>query len=347
MQGRGAGIGLGGQAPGFARLGDVHIGQVGHLGQAARGAAQAVELTLVEQHAQGRQISPHRRQALTVQRIAQFEVVVQKAQRRTHGEGVQPQRGLGQLHRHRVLVDAEDGFLQDHAAHDVAVVELGIGDGPAMGGGRRADAAADVGDAGDHRAFPGPATLHQVRRPGLAIDQLAGVAGGLQHPVGQVIDQGHQKMPTAHGRVTDREFEDLGGRVEGVALASLGMAVELVPQRLGECAAFLPARDGVVKALDALGRQQAHRLTQDQPHQVVVGVIAARDLACKAGRAGDHAVDLGPVGGDGQGTLGGLHLMHQAVFEQALIDAAQVRDRQVAVVDPAAQPCVGMTFGAA
>jgi len=70
-----------------------------------------------------------------------------------------------------------------------------------------------------------------------------------------------------------------------------------------------------------------------------VSVVTARDLARKAGRAGDDAVDLGQFAV--VVAVGGLHLVHQAVVEQALVDAAQVRDRQVAVVDPAAQQVLG------
>ena len=54
------------------------------------------------------------------QAVAAAEVVVEKAERRAHGEGVQPERDLGEFHRHRVLVDAVDAALEHHAADDVA-----------------------------------------------------------------------------------------------------------------------------------------------------------------------------------------------------------------------------------
>ena len=55
-------------------------------------------------------------------------MMIEKAQGRADREGVQPQRSFGKFYRHRVFVDAEDALLEDHATHDVAVVELRIGD---------------------------------------------------------------------------------------------------------------------------------------------------------------------------------------------------------------------------
>ena len=147
MQGGHLGIGVGRQFLRQLRLGDIDIGEVGHLGQAARGAFEPGQFSLLEHHAQRLHATLHRVQPLTVQGVAATQVVVEKTQGRTHREGVQPQRGLGQLDGHRVLIDAEDRLLQDHAAHDMAVVELRIGDGPAMLARGAADRAADIGDA--------------------------------------------------------------------------------------------------------------------------------------------------------------------------------------------------------
>ena len=66
-------------------------------------------------------------------------------------------------------------------------------------------------------------------------------------------------------------------------------------------------------------------------------VVAARDLARKAGGRGGDAVDLKLV----FVVVFGLHLVHQAVFQQALVNAAQVGHGQVAVVDPAVQQVFG------
>src|SRR3546814_9551416 len=71
---------------------------------------------------------------------------------------MQPYRQLGQLHRHRVLVDAVDDALEDHAPDQVAVVEQGRVDAPARVLGAGEDAFAQVLDlARDRRAVVGDA----------------------------------------------------------------------------------------------------------------------------------------------------------------------------------------------
>ena len=92
---------------------------------------------------------------------------------------MQPQRGFGQLYRHGVFVYAEDGFLQDHAAHNVAVVQLRVGDRPTVGGGGGFNAAANIGNARHQRAKPGLVFFYQVRRPGLGVDLVSGGVDGL------------------------------------------------------------------------------------------------------------------------------------------------------------------------
>ena len=131
-------------------------------------------------------------------------------------------------------------------------------------------------------------------------------------------------MAAAHGRVADFQLQNFAGRVFGV------QRVPIAGVERGFFGNFCQMR---LKGRHALGRQQADGLAQHQPHQVVVRVVAARDLARKAGRGGDDAVDFGLV----LVAVFGLHLMHQAVFEQALVNPAQMRDGQVAVINPAVQ----------
>ena len=201
------------------------------------------------------------------------------------------------------------------------VVELRVGHGPAVVFGGGFDAAAYAGGALQHRALPRPAGFRQVRGPGLLANPVSGGGDGLQHAVGQVIDQRHQKVTAAHRRVANFEFKHLAGRVE---------RVERIPIAGVERAPFCELVQVRVKCLDALGCQQADRLAQDEAYQVVMRVVTARHLAGKAGGHGDDAVDLKPV----FVAVCGLHFMHQAVLKQALVNAAQVRDGQVAVVDP-------------
>ena len=113
---------------------------------------------------------------------------------RAHGEGVQPQRDLGELHGHRILVHAVDAALQHHAADDVAVVELPRVHGPAVGRGVVQNRPANVGDAARQRR---DVTLYR------------GVGRGNRgdHAVAQQIDQADQKVAGAHGRVADLQVE--------------------------------------------------------------------------------------------------------------------------------------------
>ena len=208
--------GLSGQLLGKLGLGNVHVGQVGHLGDVSGGQRQPVKLALQQQGTEVLQATLHLWQLLAVQAVTNFEVVVQKAQRRAHGKGVQPQRGFGQLHRHGVFIDAEDGFLQNHAAHDVAVIELRIRHGPAVVFGGGFNAAANMRHARQHRALPRTAAFDQVRGPRLFADKMGGGGNGLQHPVSQIINQRHQKMAAPHGRVANFELENLAGGVFGV-----------------------------------------------------------------------------------------------------------------------------------
>ena len=57
------------------------------------------------------------------QAVAAAQMVVEEGERRAHGEAVQPERDLGELHRHRVLVHAVNAALEHHALHDMAVVQ--------------------------------------------------------------------------------------------------------------------------------------------------------------------------------------------------------------------------------
>ena len=336
VDGRQLPVGLFSQRLRLVDFADVGVGQVGHLGNRVGGQLQALHFALLKQRAQRVQAALHHLEALALQAVAGLQMVVKKAERRADGEGVQPQRGLGQLHRHGVLVHPEDGFLQDHAAHDVAVVQLRVGHRPAVGGGVLLDGAANLGNAPQHRALPGAAGLGQVRRPGLGVDAFAGAGHGFQHAVGQKVDQRHQKVAAAHGGVANLQLQQLAGGVDR-GHAGIGVAVERLPLGVGQRGALLPAGQALLERGLLLARQQAHRFAQHQAHQVVVRVIAARYLARKAGGLRHQAVDFGLV----LVVVLGLHFVHQRVFEQALVNAAQVRDGQVAVVDPAARDFFG------
>ena len=81
------------------------------------------------------------------QAVAAAQMMVQETERGAHREGVQPQRDLGQFHRHRVLVHAVHAALEHHAPDDVPVVELRRIESPAAILGIGHDRVADPVDA--------------------------------------------------------------------------------------------------------------------------------------------------------------------------------------------------------
>ena len=128
-------------------------------------------------------------------------MVIQGAERRAVREGVQPERDLGQFHRHGVLVDAVDASLEDHAPDDVAVVEPVPVDGPIALLRVRHDPVADGLDAADERRD-------------IALCQRFRLGRGRDHSVGEIVDQTDQEVPGPHGRIADLRLKDLLGRVE-------------------------------------------------------------------------------------------------------------------------------------
>ena len=132
--------------------------------------------------------------------VAGAQVVVEEAERRAHRERMEPQRHLGELHRHRVLVHPVHAPLQHHPPDQVAVVELRRRDGPAAGGRVLADRLADAFDPGRDRGL-------------VAGGDLVRLGERFDHPVGQVIHEAHEEVPGAHRRVADPEVEQPGGGV--------------------------------------------------------------------------------------------------------------------------------------
>ena len=119
--------------------------------------------------------------------------MIQEAERRADREGVQPERDLGQLDRHGVLVDAVDAALEDHAPDDVAVVEPVPVDGPVAVLRIGQDSVADGLDA-----------AHERRD--IALCQRFRLGHGRDHSVGEIVDQTDQEVPGPHGRVADLQL---------------------------------------------------------------------------------------------------------------------------------------------
>ena len=137
------------------------------------------------------------------QTVTTAQMMIQKAQRRAHGKGMQPQRHLGQFHRHRVFVHAVHAALEHHAANDMPVVKLFGIDGPAALTGI-------VQNSGPNGVNPLGQGRNIAGNRGLSLGQ------GGNHAVGQIVHQADQKMPGTHGRVADFQVQQPLGGVEPV-----------------------------------------------------------------------------------------------------------------------------------
>ena len=73
---------------GELRLGNVHVGQVGDLCNVFRCQCQPVKFAAKQQGTKILQTTLHVVQLLAVQAVADFQVVIEKAQWRADGEGV-------------------------------------------------------------------------------------------------------------------------------------------------------------------------------------------------------------------------------------------------------------------
>ena len=187
----------------------------------------------------------------------------------------------------------------------MAVVELRGINGPAVRPRRGQNALADVGDAareGRHVGVGGVRPMHPRGAVGHALQDL----------IGQVVHQTDQEMTAAHRRIADFQLQDGGGGIVVLQFAQ--------PLRLGRTQ---PAQrlHLSLKSLRALVEQGADRLPDEQLNQIVVGVITAAALA---GENGGADPDLASAVAD------------HPVFQQALVDRAQLLHRQIAVIDPAA-----------
>jgi hypothetical protein len=140
----------------YALEGQCRITDLGYVGirhlldvrHGLRGPAGLRDIAIDDQAVALVDLIHDRADPLTEQGVAAAEVVVQKGERSANREGVQPKRQLGELDRHRVLVDAENHALEDHAPDDLPVVELLRVDGPALARRLPFDPLSDGGDAG-------------------------------------------------------------------------------------------------------------------------------------------------------------------------------------------------------
>ena len=241
--------------------------------------------------------------AQTDERVAAAQVVVEEGEGRADGEAVEPEGDFGKLDGERVLVDAVDAALEDHAADDGLVGKLGFVDDPVGSVGAVEDVAAEGGDAVEQRRGV------EVMQPGRGGRRVFGKFGD---GVGKVVDGGDEKVAAAHGGV---EYFEIERGLGGVETAQFGeaflffaaVALERVGPGLEGGAAFSQQR--IEGALDD---EVDERLRRVEAAAVLAGVAVGADDDLAGGVAGRFAL------------------------EQALVDGAKLLDGHVAVVDEAA-----------
>ena len=267
--------------------GSGHLGDFGEdVGGAVRLGDLGVREPLDDLHGRGRprgprERSPKEQAALLVrpsdrglhpsaeQAVAAAEMMIQKAQRSTDGEGVEPQRDLGQLHRHRVLVHPVDAPLEHHAADDVAVVELARIEGPAPVLRVVHDRVADPLDPlGERRQV----SLHE----------RLGLGHRLDEAVGDVVHKVDEEVPGAHRGIADLEFERSLRRIEPLQTAHAPVLRDLARSEIRRLGG-----EGVHPGV----HQRPDGLPDDQIDQIVGRVVAARVLAGEHVRT-DHDVPI-------------------------------------------------------
>ena len=115
-------------------------------------------------------------------------------------------------------------------------------------------------------------------------------------------------MTRSHGRITDLEIEQPAGRIEAFQLR------QPEPKAPPALAELLRLRG---ESLEPGAYQRPDRLFENQAHELVRGVVAARVLACKDIQADDDFVPFA----------------RNLVFQETLVDRAELLHAQVAVID--------------
>ena len=283
-------------------LGHVGVGHLLDLVHALGGVFGALDGALGEHLGQAVQVLHGLRHPQADQRVAATQVVVEKGEGRAHGEAVEPQGDLGQLYGQRVLVDAVDAALEDHAADDGLVGELGLVEDPVRFGRPPQDLLADRGHPPDQRRRV--LAVEPLRDGGDVFDQLGDV-------VGEEVHGGDQEVAAAHGRVQDLEVQHRLGRIEP---EQLGLALRLRP------AVALEGVGLLLEGLETLLGQRLQRALDDEVDQLLGRVEAAAVLARVR------------VGAD----LDAVAAADRLALEEALVDRAELLHRHVAVVDEVA-----------
>ena len=263
---------------GFVDFGYVGVGEFLDLAHALGGVLDALDGAL---HEHGDLQPPQVRRGVgdaeAEEGVAAAEVVVEEGERGADGEAVEPEGDLGEFHGQGILVDAVDTALEDEAADDGLVGQLGLVDLPVGLAGAVQDVGADGGDAVQEGRLVGVVLGQPVGEGGSDFDQVGDV-------VGQEVNRSDEEVAAAHGWIEHLEVKDgLGGVQSGQLGAAFGPWAAVTSKVVGSCL------EGVQTFLD----QRLEGLVDDEVHEVLRGVEAAAVLASVGvGADSDFAVWL-------------------------------------------------------
>ena len=205
------------------------------------------------------------------QRVAPTQVVVEKAQGRAHGKGVEPEAELSQFHRHRVEIDAINTALHDQAGQQRRIIKP-------QGCHHNALLCHFIKNLAPH---PFDQRLERIPAPG-HVGVLVVVALHLfDDAIGDIVDGVDQEVAGAHRRVTDFDAQKgfTGGAfgprqflAQQFDRAAVVGAFELVAQRGNPI-----HRRG--KVAPPFRQHRLQRLLDDIVDNVVRGVVGAGGLA--------------------------------------------------------------------
>ena len=148
-------------------------------------------------------------------------------------------------------------------------------------------------------------------RRDIALRQRFRLGYGRDHSVGEIVDQADQEVPGPHGRIANLQLKNLLGRVERCEPRNRPLALKSVRRH---------SPGFRLESVRARLHERPDRFLDDQPDQVVRRVVAARTLAREDVGADGHPVAVG----------------REFVFQQPLVDRAELADAEVAVIDVAA-----------
>ncbi|MGI8705432.1 MAG: hypothetical protein ACR2JJ_06520 [Sphingomicrobium sp.] len=235
---------------------------------------------------------------LAEETVARPQMVVEEGQRSADGKGVEPERKLRQLDRHRVLVNAVNDAFEDDPAHQVARLQTANRQRPPV----PVPLFLDVSGNGFEACAEGR---------GVAVAAGFRICHRLQDLVRQPVDEADEEVTRTHRRIADGKVEHSAGRV--VRRQCLSVRILRQVMEVGQ-----PFFD-----------QWSDRAADDQEDEVFRRVIGAAGLSCERIRTLDELPFLEGQFMFEQPFVYGAKVLHgQVAVVDVLAGEGELRSRQ-------------------